>query len=116
MRMKPQTATLRGDGSGAASAENALGISVRSLNPDEAAELGLPSNQGLLIVKIKSGKSAAESGLRAGDVIISANLMPVGNAQTLGKILKSAKAKGAVLLQINRRGQIFFRAVPLAEQ
>ena len=107
---------LRGDGSGAASAENALGISVRSLNPDEAAELGLPSNQGLLIVKIKSGKSAAESGLRAGDVIISANLMPVGNAQTLGKILKSAKAKGAVLLQINRRGQIFFRAVPLAEQ
>lgn len=106
----------RSDGSGAASAENALGISVRPLTNDEAASLGLPPNQGLAILKVKPGESAAESGLRSGDVIISANLMPVNNAQSLGKILKDAQNKGAVLLQINRRGQVFFQAVPLAEK
>ena len=106
----------RSDGSGAASLENSLGISVRSLTKDEATALDLPGSLGVVIVKIAPGKTGAESGLRTGDVIISANTAPVDNAKTLAKIVAGAKSRGAVLLQINRRGQIFFRAVPLAEK
>lgn len=106
----------RSDGSGSASLENSLGVAVRPLTREEATALDMPNGQGLVITKIIPGKGAAESGLQSGDVIISANLTPVGNAQTLGKVLAAAKAKGAVLLQLNRRGQVFFRAVPLAEK
>ena len=106
----------RSDGSGAASAENALGVSVRPLTREESKALNLPENQGVVILKITAGKGAAESGLQAGDVIVSANLTPISNAQALTKVLAAAKDKGAVLLQLNRRGQVFFRAVPLAEK
>ena len=106
----------RSDGSGSASVENALGVSVRPLTREESNALNLPENQGVVIVKITAGKSAAESGLQTGDVIMSANLTPISNAQALTKVLGAAKDKGAVLLQLNRRGQVFFRAVPLAEK
>ena len=96
--------------------ENSLGISVRPLTKEESAALDLPGSQGVVIVKIMPGKTGAESGLQIGDVIIAANMAPVDNAKTLAKIVSSAKAKGAVLLQLNRRGQVFFRAVPLAEK
>ncbi len=103
----------RSDGSGSASVENALGVSVRALTREEANALNLSENQGVVIVKIMAGKSAAESGLQTGDVIMSANLAPISDARALGKVLAAAKDKGAVLLQLNRRGQVFFRAVPL---
>ena len=106
----------RSDGAGAASVENSLGISVRSLTREEAASLNMPDSQGVVITKIISGKSGAESGLQRGDVIVSANMVPVSSAGALSEIVAAAKAKGAVLLQLNRRGQIFFRAVPLAEK
>ena len=76
----------------------------------------MPDSQGVVITKIISGKSGAESGLQRGDVIVSANMVPVSSAGVLSEIVVAAKAKGAVLLQLNRRGQIFFRAVPLAEK
>jgi len=94
-----------------------LGISVRPVTADEARALKLEKNQGgLMVVNVVSGKPAADSDIRQGDVIVSANQKPVKTAQDLAKIvMEEGKERGAVLLQINRRGQLSFHAVPIGK-
>ncbi len=92
-----------------------LGIAVRPLTADEARQLEIPKGQGLLIVDVEQNKSAAEAGLKVGDVILAANMTPVKNTQELAKIIKDVTKRGAVMLQINRRGETFLRAVPLGK-
>ncbi len=89
-----------------------LGLSVRPVTAEEARALKLENGQGLMIVGVAPDKPAADVDLRDGDVIIAANLKPVKDVATLSKIVKEEGAKrGAVLLQINRRGDVFFRTV-----
>ncbi|MDR2696744.1 MAG: Do family serine endopeptidase [Deltaproteobacteria bacterium] len=94
-----------------------LGISVRPVTAEEARTLKLEKNQGgLMVVSVSPGKPAADNDIRQGDVIVSANLKPLKTAQDLVKIVtEDAKERGAVMLQINRRGQLSFRAIPLAK-
>ncbi len=92
-----------------------LGIAVRPLTADEARQLEVPKGQGLLIVDVEQGKSAEEAGLRSGDVILAANMVPIKSTQELAKIIKDVSSRGAVMLQIHRRGDTFLRAVPLGK-
>ena len=92
-----------------------LGVSVRAVTADEARALKLDKAEGLIITKVDPGKPAAEADLREGDVIIAANLTPVRDVPTLAKIVKDASSRGAIMLQINRRGETFFRPVALAK-
>lgn len=89
-----------------------LGLSVRPVTAEEARALKLEKGEGLMIVGVDPDKPAAEVDLRDGDVILAANLKPVKDVATLSKIVKEEGTKrGAVLLQINRRGDVFFRTV-----
>ncbi len=92
-----------------------LGIAVRPLTADEARKLEIPKGQGLLIVDVEQGKSADEAGLKVGDVILAANMAPIKNTQELSKIIKEVSKRGAIMLQIKRRGETFLRAVPLGK-
>lgn len=93
---------------------NLLGITVRPLKSDERKELKISGSEGLLIVSMDPEKSAAGADLRTGDIILKANQTPVGSADELARIVKDMAVKrGAVMLQIQRRGDIFLRAVPL---
>lgn len=115
-RSPEQLSAQRGGPSkpGKGQAADSLGISVRSVTAEEARTLKLEKNQGLMVVNVLPGKPAAESDIRQGDVIVSANLKSVGTPQELAEIInKDVKERGAIMLQINRRGQLSFRAVPL---
>lgn len=90
-----------------------LGLAVRPVTAEEARTLKLEKGQGLMIASVEPGKPAAEAGLRDGDVILTANLTPVGDVATLSQVVQEATNRGAVILQINRRGEVFFRPVPL---
>ena len=51
----------------------------------------------------------------AGDVIVKANRQAVSSPEDLSKIVAGEGSKrGAVMLQINRRGENIFRAVPVS--
>ena len=59
----------------------------------------------------------AEAELREGDILLTANFKPLRSAADLGRIVNSdAKKRGAVMLQIQRRGQTFLRALPLTTE
>ena len=70
-----------------------------------------------MILDIDQDKPAANTDLRPGDVIVKANMKPVKTVQELSNIVKKEGVKrGAVLLQINRRGDLIFRTVELAQK
>ncbi len=92
-----------------------LGVSIKPLTPEDARALQLSGDvKGLLVVGVKGDGPAAEAGVRTGDVILSANLQPVTGVDDLVSIVrKEGKERGAVMLQINRRGDTFFITVTL---
>ncbi len=93
-----------------------LGISVRPLTAEETHGFNLKKGQGLLIVEVEPGEPADEAGLRKNDVILAANMKPVNSAQELANSIKNAEKRGAIMLQINRGGDTFLRAVPLKKK
>lgn len=96
--------------------EGLLGISVRSLTDEERRDLKIEKNEGLIITDVNPDKPAAEADLRPGDVILKANLKPVHDAAELSKIVtEEGAARGAVMLQISRRGDVYFRTVSLGK-
>lgn len=96
--------------------ESLLGLSVRPLKKAERGELKIARDEGLLIVSVEPDKAAAEADLQPGDIILKANQIPVNSAADLSKIVKEVGMKrGAVMLQIQRRGEVYFRAVPLGK-
>jgi len=100
--------------SGKEQASAGLGMSVRPVSAEDARNLKLEEARGLLVVSVEGGKPAAEADIRAGDIILLANLKPVNTAADLTKVIEQdAKKRGAVMLQLMRRGQTFFRTVPL---
>ena len=93
-----------------------LGLRLRSVKPEEAKTLGLSKTEGLLVTGVERGKPAAEAGIVSGDVILSANLVPVNSTADLQKVIKEdAEKKGAVMLRIFRRGQVFFRTLTISK-
>lgn len=91
-----------------------LGLAVRPLNAEEARALNLNKPQGLVIIGIKQGSPASEADLRTGDIITTANLKSVNSNAELDNVLKNdAQKRGAVMLQIQRSGQSFFRTLAL---
>ena len=96
--------------------EGLLGLSVRPLKEEERREMKLSKDEGLLIVDVDPDKPAAEADLRPGDVILKANLKPVNSGEALSKIVKEVGVKrGAIMLQIERRGDVYFRTIPLGK-
>ena len=102
-------------GNGQQSEGGELGVSVKPLAPEDARALQLSGDvKGLLVGGVNGNGPAAEAGVRTGDVIMSANLKPVTNADELLSIIrKEGKERGALMLQINRRGETFFITVSL---
>lgn len=92
-----------------------LGLTVRPIKDEERRELKLEGKGGLLVLDVDPSKPAAEAGVRPGDVIVKANRQAVSSPEDLSKIVAGEGSKrGAVMLQINRRGENIFRAVPVS--
>ncbi len=92
-----------------------LGISVRPLSKEDTRGMQLaPDTKGLLITQVDQRGLASRYGLRQGDILLSANLTPLESPKDLSKILnEEAKKRGALLLHVMRRGEVFFMTIPL---
>ncbi|WP_291441219.1 DegQ family serine endoprotease [Desulfovibrio sp.] len=114
-RQSTSQASAAGKG-GPKQSEGLLGIAVRPLNDAERRDMKIDKNEGLLIVDVTPNKPASEADLRPGDVILKANLKPVNTSEALSKIVNEEGVKrGAIMLQISRRGDVYFRTIPLSK-
>ena len=104
-------ARLERGGEGEEQSGTQLGVTVKELTPDVARQLGLPARiKGVVVAKIKPGSSAADAGLRRGDVIQEVNRKPVTGVPEVEQAVKQA-GQGPVLLLVNRGGDTLFVAI-----
>ncbi len=91
-----------------------LGLSVRPITGNERRQHSVPAGEGLMITSVESGHAAQDADLRAGDIILQANMQAVGDVATLSKIIKEQGIpRGALALKIKRGGSTFFRTLQL---
>lgn len=94
-----------------------LGLSVEPLSPEIASRMGLPEDAtGAVVTSVDPKGSAADKGVREGDVIVSVNQTPVESAEDLSKAIDAARAENreAALLLLQRGQDRSFLAVPFA--
>lgn len=95
--------------------EGLLGVSARSLTAEERRNLKIADKEGVIVVDVAPDRAAAEAGIRPGDVILRADRKPVNSPEALSKIVQDVGVKrGAIMLQVQRRGDTLFLAVPIA--
>lgn len=96
----------KGDDADSKAVRDALGVSVIPLDPEIARQLGMGTDVKGVVVDIPGSGSAAQAGIRRGDVLASVNYKPVTNTAQLAAAIAEAKKAGrsAVLLGVKRRG------------
>lgn len=96
----------QGDDADTKAIRDALGVSVIPLDPEIARQLGMGTDIKGVVVDIPGAGSAAQAGIRRGDVIVSVNYKAVTTTAQFAAAVSEAKKAGrsAVLLGVKRRG------------
>ena len=85
------------------------GMMVQELTPQLAQQLGLdPGATGVVISNIQEGSSAAEAGLRPGDLITEVNRTAIKNLDDYQQALQKVKGGENLLLLIKRAAGSFY--------
>ena len=110
---QPRTERAEGGDGGAeqGGGTGRLGISVRPLTPEIAAQLELPAGtQGVVVESVDPAGPAAEAGIRRGDVIQQVNRQPVRSTADIAAALGRSGNRPALLL-VSRGGATVFLTV-----
>ena len=96
--------------------DEALGVALGQLSSDARAQLNLDDNvQGALVVGVKNGSAAEQSGLKPGDIIVRVNNAEVADVSSAKQALGNARGdKRPVVVLVRRGDQQFFTAMKLA--
>jgi S1-C subfamily serine protease len=85
-----------------------FGLTLQTVTADMAQRYGLEADdQGLLVTKIDPNGSAAEAGIRQGDVIQEVNRQPMKNVADFNAAMQRSGARPALVL-LKRRGQVIY--------
>ncbi len=94
-----------------------LGVKVRPITAEDVKRFDLPGSSGLFVAGVAEGGLAEGAGIQPGDVILAVNRKTVNSEEELSSLVnEAAKNRGALLLQVVRRGQVFFRPIDLTEK
>ena len=95
----------------------AIGILAQPITPDVAEAFRLPVKKGVLVEEVQSGSGAAKAGLKAGttevtvagesytlggDIIVSANGMPVDDLASLRDVVSELEPGDTITLEVYR--------------
>jgi serine protease Do len=94
---------------------NALGIVVDDLTADQRKQLGLTSDEGVVVTRI-SGAAARRAALAPGDVILMVGRKPVKSVGDFNTAVKDAKSGDSVMLLVRRDEATSFIAVPVPKK
>ena len=82
-----------------------MGISIREVNSDLAAEKNLEKIEGIYVVRTMEGGPAAQAGIRGGDVILEIDGSDVSNTAELQKQINAHHPGDQVEVNIKRNGR-----------
>jgi serine protease Do len=84
-------------------------IDVKELNEELASRYGLKaSDRGVVVIRVKSGSTAEEMGVREGDLILEVNRKPVSSLKSYEQAASGLSKDQAVLLLLKRKGQAIY--------
>jgi S1-C subfamily serine protease len=84
--------------------QSGLGLSVRDLAPQQAAQVGLPAKAIPIVTSIAPGSAADRAGLKPGDVIVEADGILDPNSNQLAEAAKD----GQVVVRVRRKELVFY--------
>ncbi len=88
-----------------------LGLSVQTLTPEIAENLGVSETKGVVVSGVESGSAADDAGIRRGDVILEVNRQAVGDVDDYKAALKKIETGKNVLLLVRRGDNTIFLAL-----
>lgn len=114
-------AQAEADESDAAKPVEVLGMLLGEIDEESSAKFELADDaEGVLIIEVVENSNAAEKQVRAGDVIQEVSQQKVSNVDDVVKRIAELKEEGgrrsALLLLVNKEGELRFVAVRLEEE
>jgi S1-C subfamily serine protease len=91
-----------------------IGIVVRAPTAEEVLRAGLPDASAVWVVDVAEGSPAAAAGLRAGDLVLRVNDVPIDDAARLETLVRAAPPASVLTLQVRRDGESIEVRLPLA--
>jgi Do/DeqQ family serine protease len=82
-----------------------IGIAIQELTPEIAQAMGIARQEGALIARVEPGSSAERAGLRAGDLVLTVDGVPVRSATQLRNRIGLTRVGETVEMGIERNGQ-----------
>jgi serine protease Do len=96
----------------AAKAKQSLGLTLTALTPDIRQRYSIPSSvTGVLVTAVDGKSSAAEKGIRPGDIIVEVAQEKVTKPEEVIAKVQQIGPNKSVLLLVNRGGELSFVAV-----
>ncbi len=90
--------------------ENNLGIMVSDITEDIASQYGLPKGQGVVVISVDGGSSAADAGIMRGDIIHEINGKQIKNTKDFDEVVKTVEKNRQVVVLIERGNSMLYLA------
>ena len=96
---------------GTKGSEDKLGLTVQTLTPEIASNLGVDEDKGVVVTSVEGDSVAEEAGLRRGDIILEVNRHQVNDADAFRNALKEREAGKNILFLVRRGDNTIFLAL-----
>jgi len=93
-----------------------LGVTIQNIDENTAMALGLDKPEGALVADVTRGDPAEKAGIRAGDVILSINDMPVADSSDLTRQIGAITPGSSIKMSLWRDGKKMNVNVTLGER
>jgi Do/DeqQ family serine protease len=88
-----------------------IGVAIQDLTPDLAQAMSTSHTTGAVIARVEPSSPAERAGLRTGDLVVSANGVPVRSGTQLRNVIGLSGIGSAVDLRVDRKGSEYSIAV-----
>ena len=87
-----------------------VGLQMAVLTKELKERFGLDSslNPGVIVLSVKPGSRAAAAKIRAGDVLLEINRVPISDLVSFRAAMRQAVKGNKIILQVSRKGSRFF--------